>query len=139
MLLGIMLLIGCCSYNPEIARLRLPARCLAAFLLLCCTHGTIPRSSTLKEGQSRTKHFVGFTLQMIAGNFERANSTYVILLPQIGKHYRKGQKPEIIAPKKFYIGSLAVTVHSRQDARIRKYRLLQEGHFTNTELMVHYF
>ena len=41
--------------------------------------------------------------------------------------------------KKFYVGSTTVNCHSRQDARIRKYRLLKEGQFTNTELMVHYF
>ena len=38
-----------------------------------------------------------------------------------------------------YIGSTTTSVHSRQDARIRKLRLLQQGQFTNTELMVHYF
>ena len=41
--------------------------------------------------------------------------------------------------RKFYIGSTTTSVHSRQDARIRKLRLLQQGQFTNTELMVHYF
>ena len=32
-----------------------------------------------------------------------------------------------------------ILTHSRQDARLRKYRLLQRGEFCNAELMLHYF
>ena len=32
-----------------------------------------------------------------------------------------------------------LSVHSRQDARLSKYRLLQRGEFCNAELMLHYF
>ena len=73
--------------------------------------------------------FGGATLQNIAGNFERANATYVTL---------QGLQKDVIVPSKFYIGSTTTSVHSRQDARIRKYRLLQEGQFANAELMLHY-
>ena len=45
----------------------------------------------------------------------------------------------LLDSRKFYIGSTTTSVHSRKDARIRKLRLLQQGQFTNTEVMVHYF
>ena len=53
-----------------------------------------------------------------------------------GWNYRCGA---LLQRKRFYVGSTSVSVHSRQDARLRKYRLLQRGEFCNAELMLHYF
>ena len=53
-----------------------------------------------------------------------------------GWHYRCGA---LLQRKRFYVGSTSVSVHSRQDARLRKFRLLQRGDFCNAELMLHYF
>ena len=39
----------------------------------------------------------------------------------------------------FYIGSTSVSVQFRQDARLRKYCLLQRGDFCNAELMLRFF
>ena len=53
-----------------------------------------------------------------------------------GWHYRCGA---LLQRKRFYVGSTSVSVHSRQDARLRKFRLLQRGDFCNAELMLHHF
>ena len=90
---------------------------------------------TLITWKRRTKQFIHSSLADISRSFERANATYVLVIPVSSLRKRKN----VLDPKKFYVGSTVVTCHSRQDARIRKYRLLKEGQFTNTELMVHYF
>ena len=65
-------------------------------------------------------------------------STYVVVLPALQR--RQWTKTgSLLDAKKFYVGSTTKTVHQRHDARIRKLRLLQQGQFTNTEIMVHYF
>ena len=128
-----MLLLSMACYNPELMVVRYPARSLAAFLFLCIVHGT--SNDTLSTWKRRTKHFINSSLADISRNFERANATYVLVIPMSSLRKRKN----VLDLKKFYVGSTTVTCHSRQDARIRKYRLLKEGQFTNTELMVHYF
>ena len=62
----------------------------------------------------------------------------MVTIPQLSKrHWR--YESTLLDPRKFYIGSTSVSVHSRQEARLRKLRLLEQGHFTNAEMMVHYF
>ena len=122
---------ACC--NPELMVVRYPARSLAAFLFLCILHGS--SQEMLDTWKRRTKKFLHCSLADISRNFERANATYVLVIPI--SYIRK--RKNVLDLKKFYVGSTTVNCHSRQDARIRKYRLLQEGQFTNTELMVHYF
>ena len=128
-----MFLLGMATHSPELMSVRFPARSLAAFLFLCILHGT--PNQALGTWKKRTKQFVKSTLLSIGRNFERANATYVLVIPMSSLRKRKN----VLDLKKFYVGSTKVTCHSRQDARIRKYRLLKEGQFTNTELMVHYF
>ena len=70
--------------------------------------------------------------------FEQPYATYVVIIPQLSKRQRRADSC-ILDSRKFYIGSTSVTVHSRQDARLRKLRLLCQGQFTNIEMVVHYF
>ena len=69
--------------------------------------------------------------------FEAPHTTYVIVIPALNK--RQWHPAGVLLEDKVYIGSTTKSIHSRQDARVRKLRLLQEGQFTNTEVMVHYF
>ena len=69
--------------------------------------------------------------------FEAPHTTYVIVIPALNK--RQWHPSGVLLEDKVYIGSTTKSIHSRQDARVRKLRLLQEGQFTNTEVMVHYF
>ena len=131
--MGMMLILSIASHNPELMVVRYPARSLAAFLFLCILHGS--SNEALNTWKRRTKQFIKCTVEDICRNFERANATYVLVIPIISVRKRKN----VLDLKKFYVGSTTVTCHSRQDARIRKYRLLREGQFTSTELMVHYF
>ena len=128
-----MLLLSMACCNPELMVVRYPARGLAAFLFLCILHGS--SQEMLDAWKRRTKMFLHCSLADISRNFEHANATYVLVIPI--SYIRK--RKNVLDLKKFYVGSTIVNCHSRQDARIRKYRLLQEGQFTNTELMVHYF
>ena len=118
--------------------LRRPLRVLCAFLWLHAIQystSTIPAMNTWKR---RTSRFVGTTLLQMALLFEEPFATYVIVVPASHKRHWHAQGI-LLDSRKFYIGSTTTPVHSRQDARIRKLRLLQDGRFTNTELMVHYF
>ena len=128
-----MILLSMACYNPELMVVRYPARSLAAFLFLCIIHGT--SHETLDTWKRRTKKFLHCSLADISRNFERANATYVLVIPM--SYIRK--RKNVLDLKKFYVGFTTVNCHSRQDARIRKHRLLKEGQLTNTELMVHYF
>ena len=78
-------------------------------------------------------------LQEFSDLFQTANTVYVMIMPLTKKRgwdYRCGA---LLQRKRFYVGSTSVSVHSRQDARNRKYRLFQRGEFCNAELMLHYF
>ena len=62
-----------------------------------------------------------------------------MIMPLAKKRGWKYRCGALLQRKRFYVGSTSVSVHSRQDARLRKYRLLQHGEFCNAELMLHYF
>ena len=122
----------------EVFCLRKPLRALVSFLWLHALHSSDFSLQTLRTRRTSTSHFVGVSFAQFAMLFEQPHATYVVIIPQLSKRqWRSGSC--ILDSRKFYIGSTSVTVHSRQDARIRKLRLLGQGQFTNTEMMVHYF
>ena len=51
--------------------------------------------------------------------FEEPFATYVIVVPASHKRYWHAQGT-LLDSRKFYIGSTTTSVHSRQDARVRK-------------------
>ena len=118
--------------------LRRPLRVLCAFLWLHAIQYSASTIAAMNTWKRRTSRFVGTTLLQIALLFEEPFATYVIVVPALHKRHWHAQGT-LLDSRKFYIGSTTASVHSRQDARIRKLRLLQQGQFTNTELMVHYF
>ena len=113
--------------------LRRPLRVLLAFfwymLFIAPLHIT-----TMNNWKRRTSRFVGTTLLQLAMLFGAPHTTYAIVIPALNR----GQWHTLLDDK-VYIGFTTKSVHSRQDARIRNLGLLQEGQFTNTEVMVHYF
>ena len=115
-----------------------PLRALVSFLWLHALHSSESSTRILRTWRTRTSHFVGVSFVQFAMLFEQPYAAHVVIIPQLSKRqWRAGSC--ILDSRKFYIGSTSVTVHSRQDARIRKLRLLCQGQFTNTEMMAHYF
>ena len=124
--------------TTEIFCLRKPLRALIGFLWLHALHCADASVLSTRTWRTRTSHFVGMLFVQFALVFEQPCATYVVILPQLSKRqWRRNQC--VLDSRKFYIGSTSVSVHSRQDACVRKLRLLSQGHFTNTEMMVHYF
>ena len=93
----------------------------------------------LRTWRRRFLHLQGFDLLQFSTLFEQSNTVYVLLLPLLEKRGWNHMHGALFHRRRFYIGSTAVSAHSRQDARLRKYRLLQRGDFCNAELMLHYF
>ena len=60
-------------------------------------------------------------------------------MPRVEKRGWNRFHGALLQRRRFYIGSTTVSVHSRHDARLRKFRLLQQGDSCNAELMLHYF
>ena len=125
------------SFTPLFG-LRRPLRVLCASLWLHAIQYSTSTIAAMNTWKRRTSRFVGTTLLQMALLFEEPFATYVIVVPASHKRHWHAQGI-LLDSRKFYIGSTTTSVHSRQDARIRKLRLLQQGRFTNTELMVHYF
>ena len=138
LLLGLLALLQGAQQITEVFCLRKPLRALVGFLWLHALHCSDASVLTIRTWRARTSHFPGVFFVQFALLFEQPYATYVLILPQLSK--RQWRKDScILDSRKFYIGSTSVSVHSRQDARIRKLRLLSQGQFTNTEMMVHYF
>ena len=129
---------ACCFHSDELIGFRFCTRVLQVFLCATALHSHPGVSCTIRTWRRRTSHFVGKTLVQIADMMSTPCSTYVVVLPALQR--RQWTKTgSLLDAKKFYVGSTTKTVHQRHDARIRKLRLLQQGQFTNTEIMVHYF
>ena len=60
-------------------------------------------------------------------------------MPRVEKRGWNRFHGALLQRRRFYIGSTTVSVHSRHDARLRKFRLLHQGDSCNAELMLHYF
>ena len=117
--------------------LRRPLRVLLAFFWLHAVQCSTATATIMTTWKRRTSRFVGTTLLQLAMLFEAPHTTYVIVIPALNK--RQWHPSGVLLEDKVYIGSTTKSIHSRQDARVRKLLLLQEGQFTNTEVMVHYF
>ena len=138
LLLGTLALLHGVQQVTEVFFSRKPLRALCGFLWLHALYASQSIHRTMRTWRTRTSHFAGMSFIQFALLFEQPYATYVVIIPQLSKrhwHYESS----LLDPRKFYIGSTSVSVHSRQDARLRKLRLLEQGQFTNTEMMVHYF
>ena len=133
-----ILLHFCFDVSDYISR-RISTRVLAAFIFTQGIFRSCSQALHIKTWQRRLHHLRGLSLQDFSDLFQPSNTVYVMLMPltkKRGWHYRCGA---LLQRKRFYVGSTSVSVHSRQDARLRKFRLLQRGDFCNAELMLHYF
>ncbi len=134
-----MILLHFCFGVSDYISLRIPTRVLAAFIFLQGIFRSCSQALHMKTWQRRLHHLRGLSLQDFSDLFQSGNTVYVMIMPltkRRGWHYRCGA---LLQRKRFYVGSTSVSVHSRQDARLRKYRLLQRGEFCNAELVLHYF
>ena len=123
----------------EYMALRLPARVLAAFILI----------QAICHSSCRAMHIR--TWETSISSFARTHSFGVLNIVRTKQHsicspYALDGKASMAShswgsytASEICIGSTSVSAHSRQDARLRKYRLLQRGDFCNAELMLHYF
>ena len=123
----------------EYMALRLPARVLAAFILIQAICQSSCRAMHIRTWRRRFLHLQGLTLLEFSTLFEQSNTVYVLLMPLMEKRGWHHIHGALIQRRRFYIGSTSVSAHSRQDARLRKYRLRQRGDFCNAELMLQYF
>ena len=134
-----MILLHFCFDVSDYISLRICTRVLAAFIFIQGIFRSCSQALHIKTWQRRLHHLRGLSLQDFSDLFQSSNTVYVMLLPltkKPGWHYRCGA---LLQRKRFYVGATSVSVHSRQDARLRKFRLLQRGDFCNAELMLHYF
>ena len=134
-----MILLHFCFDVSDYISLRICTRVLAAFIFIQGIFRSCSQALHIKTWQRRLHHLRGLSLQDFSDLFQSSNTVYVMLMPltkKRGWHYRCGA---LLQRKRFYVGSTSVSVHSRQDARLRKFRLLQRGDFCNAELMLHYF
>ena len=136
-MLAMMSLLHVSTILTNLLCLRRPLRVLLAFFWLHAVHCCTTSITSMNTCKRRTSRFVGTTLLQMAMLFEAPYTTYVIVIPALNK--RQWHPTGVLLEDKIYVGSTTKSVHSRQDARVRKLRLLQEGQFTNTEVMVHYF
>ena len=137
---GLMILLHFCFDMSEYISLRIPIRVLAAFIFVQGIFRSCSRAVHIRTWrQRRLHHLRGLSLQAFSDLFQSGKTVYVMIMPlakKRGWNYRCGA---LLQRRRFYVGSTSVSVHSRQDARLRKYRLLQRGEFCNAELMLHYF
>ena len=134
-----MILLHFCFDMSEYIALRIPIRVLAAFIFLQGIFRSCSQAVHIRTWQRRLHHLRGLSLQAFSDLFQSGKTVYVMIMPLAKKRgwdYRCGA---LLQRKRFYVGSTCVSVHSRQDARLRKYRLLQRGEFCNAELTLHYF
>ena len=134
-----MILLHFCFDVRDYISLRIPARVLAAFIFIQGIFRSCSQALHIKTWQRRLHHLRGLSLQDFSDLFQSSNTVYVMIMPLTKKRgwdYRCGA---LLQRKRFYIGSTSISVHSRQDARLRKFHLLQRGDFCNAELMLHYF
>ena len=122
----------------EYMALRLPTRVLAAFILIQAILHSSCRAMHIRTWRRRFLHLQGLDLLQFSTLFEQSNTVYILLLPLMEKRGWHHVHGALLQRRRFYIGSTSVSAHSRQDARLRKYRLLQRGDFCNAELMLHY-
>ena len=123
--------------------LRIPTRVLAAFIFLQGIFRSCSQALHIRTWQRRFHHLRGLSLQDFSDLFQSGNTVYVMIMPFT-------KKARLALPmwcssttvNAFMLDPLLfqfILTHSRQDARLRKYRLLQRGEFCNAELMLHYF
>ena len=122
----------------EVFCLRKPLRALVGFLWLHASHSSDSSIQALRTWRTRTNHFVGMNFVQFAcflsSRTQRMWSSY--RRPQLIKRRWRADSC-ILDSRNFYW--IHQCYSSRQTGRVRKLRLLCQGQFTNTKMMVHYF
>ena len=126
----------CYNGDEELHGLRAPSRVLASFFFLHILHSSLSKCSNVKAWKLRTGHFVGVSLMHLQRYFIEPFVTYALIHPKQGSIGKHGQ---VLQTKAAYVGSTTVGLHSRQDNRWRKMKLLERGIHVNAEVVLHYF
>ena len=111
-------------------------RLLLSFLFYVSLHASKSGATFVTAWKKRTMQLHGMDLQRFWSFSRQPCMVYALVHPHV-------QSPRTLhgqafSKRAFYIGSTKVGLQIRQDVRWRKFRLLEQGDFTNTELVNHY-
>ena len=126
--LGFMLFLLFCNHVAVI-RLRLPCRIMIQYLAmtLVFNQGTSKNAPLWK---TRLQHLAQATLRSFSRMIQRHFAVHALLLVST----EAAAHGQWLKNKHFYVGSTTAGIHSRQDARRRKHRCVEQEQWDNLSM-----